>query len=218
MGYSFVNPISVFDSQVPSSFIEASVRSLIDCYSRANDTVRKAFPEPVAHDLRPHLRRAEFEKEWELIAKQHPDIRAEFCQNQAKNCWHLRITCGSVILTESLVDQRSRVVRRACFRETYARVNEGFLFPELAPPEPSTNSPLYAILTHDASARDQSAPSLIEIVFPGPSGEVVSTIDLRFRFRHLFSDGHAEATTEVRIDEKLDIGFHPGGRKKRKSV
>jgi hypothetical protein len=43
MVHSFTNPVRVFNSQVPTAFLEASVRSLIACYQRAYEESQKTY-------------------------------------------------------------------------------------------------------------------------------------------------------------------------------
>ncbi len=158
------DPVAIFDNDVPGGFLEASVRSLKDCYERAHRQCLRNYPREVAHDLRPYLRRAEFEKEWALVAESHSGITCGFYTNVGRNCYHVRVQSGRVILTASFVDARVRAVRRAMFRDTYARRNETFLFADMAPTPPPEGAPLYAILMHDAASDDQSALLYADVI------------------------------------------------------
>lgn len=217
MNNSYTSPVVAFDAVVPPEFLEYSVRSLLDCYRRGDEKSRSEYPREVAHDLRPILRRAEFEREWPLVVQNFPEMWAEYQQNHAKNCYHALIHCGNVILTQSFVDPRCGTVRSAIFRETYARRNDAFLFADMAPPAPRPDAPLYAILMHDADPKDQSRPNLIHIVFPDQDSKIVARIDLMERFSYLFNDAEFAEVERVE-DGDLDIGLRPDAGQERKSV
>lgn len=207
------DPVVAFDAQIPEGFLEDTIRAILACYKRADDECRKLYPAPVGHDLRPHLRRAQIETEWAKVVAQYSALSSEYCKNYARNCWHARITCGNIILTESFVDPRIGHVRPAIFRETYARLNQGFLFPDMAPPAPPAEAPLYALLMHDTTPKDQSRPTLMEIIFPDPEGNVVARINLMARYRDLFNQGGAVAEIQI-PDEALDLSLQPIAKQK----
>lgn len=217
MSYSFQDPVKRFDGYVPTSFLEDTLRTLNQCYQRAYELAKKLYPWQVAHDYRPYLRRAEFEKEWPLVVQKYSELGAhcEYCQNYARNCWHALVTFGGVLLTQSLVDQKLKAVRRAMFRDGYARRNESFLFADMAPPAPMADAPLYAILSHEGTP-DQARPLYADIIFPDPQGEIVARIELVKRFPDLFTTGKPIA--EEVVADALDIGLRKDIKEERKSV
>lgn len=208
--------IAIFDSQIPKGFLEDSVRCLMDCYRQSDKASTDTYPKPVAHDYRPGRRRADFEARWPLVAERYSGMSTAYQPNHAGNCWHIEITCGSVIITQSFLDAKCKAVRHAVFRETLARRSENWLFADMAPSAPRPDAPLYAMLAHDVNPKDQSQPILVEVRFPDPSGEIVARIDLISRFPHLFTE--VDSIPEVPIVDDLDMGFHEGVKEKRKSV
>jgi hypothetical protein len=200
MTISVENPLDVFRSAVSDEFMRDSIRCLKDCYKRAYEECRR-YPAEVAHDLRPMLRRAEFEDQWRFVVERH-GISCSFQPNAAKNCYHTLVLYGRVMLTASYVDHWVGTVRTAIFRNTYARANEGYLFPELVPLPPMPDAPLYALLVHDGAPGVLDRPCSAQVVFPDPDGKIVGRIDLVKRFPDLFVSD--ESSEEV-VDDSLDI-------------
>ena len=205
MGESIKDAISMFDGEVPGEFLRDSLRCLKNCYKEAYQYCKTRYPWEVAHDYRPKRRRAEFEREWPLIASRFSNMTWSYCPNAGKNCFHARIACGRVILTQSFVDPKVNTVRRAMFRDTYARPNYAYLFEGMGLPAPTPDSPLYAILMHDAAGGDQSNLCLAEIIFPDPTGKIVARIDLAKRFPDVFVEGETIAPEMVPDEVPVEL-------------
>jgi hypothetical protein len=200
---SMHDPISIFDAEIPSEFLRDTLRCLKNCYREAHKYCRLRYPWQVAHDHLAYRRRTEFEKEWPMVASKYSEMSSGFFPNAAKNCFHTRIDCNRIVMTCSFVDQKLKTVRRAIFRDTYARSIYNYLFEEMKPPSPSAEASLYAILMHDAAGKGQSDLCVAKIIFPDPAGEIVASINLVDRFPDVFMD-EKSAAPEV-VDSELPI-------------
>jgi hypothetical protein len=101
------------------------------------------------------------------------------------------------------------------FRDTYARGNQGYLFPDMAPAPPPQDAPLYAILMHDADPGDQSRLAVADVIFPDPEGQVVGRIHLVDRFPHLFVTEESDHVEMV--EGEIEIELYPEVENREKS-
>lgn len=194
------NPIALFNQHVPAAFQEHTLRCLRQSYAQAYEHCDKEYPPEEAHDLRPHDRRAKFEAKWREIAKQFPELSATPERNKARNSHHTRVVCGPVVLTASAVDNPRTLVRKAAFRETYARDNQTYLFDSYPAPKPG--AALYAILIHGPAMHNQGEPYFADIVFPAPDCQsYVDRIPLFEKFRDIAAQSTLHLTEEIIPDE-----------------
>lgn len=178
-------PIPMFDECAPVEFQRDTLRCLLQDYKAAYDGCRQDFDAPEAHDLRGHVRRAMFDRDWRTLARRY-GAHATAETNAGNNCYHTRIVMGRAILTSSMVDAPTTLPRQASFRETYARTRQLTLFGTDAPPP--IDAPLYAILVHGPGPDDPSRPAFAFIGFPSPDcNEWVDKIDLFGRFHELLA-------------------------------
>lgn len=159
-------PEIVFRKYVPGEFCLAAVKCVNESYEAAFAKCSE-WPDPEAHDLRPHERRAFVETGLRDVAGRYGAV-ASAQPNCIGNCNHTEIRFGPVILTASFVETPNTVVRSAEFRKTFARSNQLYLFESPAPP--SFDDPLYCILLHGVSD-DPRKPHFIQIRFPTPDCE-----------------------------------------------
>ena len=181
----------VFYQETSSDFLKDTIRCLCGCYRDAYGDCEKTFSWEVAHDARPIVRRAKFEDAWMKIGNKH-GMQTSFEQNMAKNCYHLRVTKGRLILTAAFVDYRVKTVRTALYRNDYACGNQKFLFPDMDQ-SPAVDSPVYAILMHDVDPLHPWKPSYADIGFPDSTGKIQCRIRLAERYASVFSEDESES-------------------------
>lgn len=158
----------LFQMSVPDGFLPAVSRGVDWVY---NTAFRRCsmLPDDQAFNLRPFYR-------WCLLDVKLLRIAAKF---RAKGvtatslpndggCYYVQVSSGKVLLTASSVESSHKVPRKAVFRETLARDNRPWLFPELEDPPPPDEAPLYAILIHAPHPENPLAPWFANIRFPLP--------------------------------------------------
>lgn len=135
----------------------------------ATDQIVREHPQLqhiVGYDVRPHIRRACIDTAIEALAVQHPEIRAFVGKNNARNCSHVRLYVGSVVLTASYVESAKSMPREAVFRGDLAQ-NTPDLFGS-ADVENMLASPdglIYTLLRH-GGANVSKTPAFIGLVVP----------------------------------------------------
>ena len=216
MSFSPYDPTGIFDLHISAAFLEDSVRCLFDSYQRVHQECKSRFPWQEAHDVRPILRRADFEYRWRMVAQRYSGMIAEVASNNAKNCFHTRIKYGQVIITQSYVDAYVKTIRKADFRDGYARSDAAYLFPDMNPPAPAKSSPVYAVMMHDSDPMDPSRPHYVDIVFPNPlGGPFLARIKLAKRYPDLFAVPVVVA--EEVVEDTLQPVLRKDAKQQRKS-
>jgi len=195
----------VFHGAVPDEFLVATGKCLLRAYREAFAYARENFPGEEAHDLYPQLRREMFERNWRIVAARRKDVLAEVVHNQAKNCFHTRITRGRVVLTASAVEAPNSLVRDAIFRKTLAESSQHHLFGgDRIPPEDAL---LYGIILHGPTGVGLvPSPSFIRIAFPSNElDEYIANIDLLVHLPELAAEiqSAVSPTKAIRVRPRL---------------
>jgi len=177
----------LFDRDVPVRLQRDTVVAIQEAYRDSRDYCFDRYPEPVAHDLWPHERRAMVETNWQMLASRHTGVIAPFRPNRIGNAFHAQVRVGEMILTTSFVDAPTKLVRSAEFRNSLARSSQMTLptFPEVPPP---MREFLYGLIIHGGDEVDPRVPGFIHVVFPASDClSYVGRIDLLDRFSDLIA-------------------------------
>jgi hypothetical protein len=205
-----------FRDAYPDDFIEEAMRLHASEYRTAYDECAAFYPWEEAHDLRPHARRAKIEARIRDLANSYPGMAATVEPNITKTNYHTRIVSKNVILTVNHVKHPNEMVRRAEFRNTYARSPQRDLFTEDAPaPE---GGYLYAILLHGESKRNPKRPDFMLIGFPDAECKsYIYQIDLFAipRFKALANELWPVQAESIRDDLKLNLRSDAKKKKKK---
>lgn len=164
-------PVHMFNDLVSEHVQLAIAKLVVAQYKVASEACEDEFSRAEAADLLPHYRRARIESELCDLVETFPALRVDEAPNAKRNCHHRRILCNQVMLTESLVKQRSQLPREARFRQGYARSRQLHLFEKQLPPEP--DSLLYAIVVHAPSSEDKASPAFVDVIFPDENYETI---------------------------------------------
>ena len=156
-------PISMFDDLVPGELLLQIAYGVRHAYREAETTV-SGLDSPEANDLRPHARRAHVETAIRQASTEHAEANLFTGRNAADNCSHRGIECNGVLLTGSLVDDRTCLPRNAVYRKGYARSRQGVLDFHAAPV--NSQALLYAIFAHAPDSQDVTMPAFIDVIFP----------------------------------------------------
>lgn len=192
---------AIFDEHVPKDFQEQTLRLLFAVYREAHEQCYSIASAPQARDLLPYLRRARIESDWASLAQRHAGLSATTCTNAAKNCHHVEIVAGEVVLTESKTDGPSDLPAEAEFRDTIVQTCQQNLFE----PEPPGDK-LYAILIHGTD--DGQHLSFARMAFP--TRDLLTyrgSVDLFARFPYVVASQRpaveevAEAALGLRLKE-----------------
>lgn len=177
----------MFFEAFPEEFLRNLLRLISEVYVEAYEECQSSYPIPEAHDLRSHMRRAKLEYQVRELVRNFPDIVAEVEKNKKKTSFYTKLKNKRVVLTISAVNHPNTIVRRAEFRETYARNAQLSLFdPEPVPPPDAL---LYAILLHGPDSLEPSRPGFINVVFPNKNCKAyVGSIDLMLKFNTLTTE------------------------------
>lgn len=203
--------VYLFDQAYPRDFLEDSIRTLATVYLNAYNECKNFYPKQEAHDLRPHVRRAKFEVQLRELATRYPEIKASVEPNEAGTSYYTCLSSNKIVLTACAVQNPSVIVRRALFRETYARGAQLNLFePEMPAPE---DARLYVILLHGPDAKDQTRPGFAHIVFPNSDCDAYLTrINLFDRYSSLINS--LWSVTEEKVEDNLQVGLRQVAKKK----
>jgi hypothetical protein len=163
----YLDPVAAFDVAVPEQFLEDTLRCLFGCYRVAAEECRM-YPVPEQRYLRPHMRRALFEWQWRAIAEGFPGMQCSVVPNNRESADHTEVVSGNVVITASAVEHRYKIARPAGFRETLARSNVRWLFPDLQI-LPPPDALLCSLLIHGPA--DPRTPAFADIVFPTPDNK-----------------------------------------------
>lgn len=188
-----------FFTAYTDDFLRDALRLLATVYRGAHEDCRFSHAEPEAHDLYPHKRRAMLEGQLRDLARSH-GITASAERNHGGTSNYTLLASGDVLLTANAVEHPNTIIRRAVYRETYARAAQLKLFGEQPPKGPV----LYAILLHGPDVSNRARPEFAYIVFPDESCKrYVARINLFDRF----SDVTNELWTieEATVFDDLDI-------------
>lgn len=198
-----LNLVRIFDRSVPNRFVQETLRCLYSAYRDADAQCRQDFPMPEAHDLRGHLRRAMFERNWRTLATRYLDLSASAVRNHRRTSYYTQIVSGCVVLTESAVETPEAMVRKAVFRQTLARSAQ-MVMPFVEHDLPAPDALLYAILLHGPADESTSSPGFVHIAFPSKDcSTYLDRIDLLKRYPNIA----AEVRTDVPeiIDDEPEI-------------
>jgi hypothetical protein len=191
-------------------FLQDALRILATSYRGAHADCRVQFPAPEAHDLYPIMRRAMIEYQIRELAKSYPEISASAQPNHGGTSYYTLLSSGNVFLTANAVDHPNKTVRKAMFRETYARASQPNLFGE--PPEEGTI--LYGILLHGPDELNKTRPEFAHIAFPNKDcSDYVGRVDLFGRFPGLVSE--LWSVDEEVIPDELDMGIRPESERRK---
>lgn len=187
----------------PEDFLRGWLRTLFSGYREAHQECSRGYAEAEAHDLYPHLRRAKLEGQLRGLARSH-GIMATAESNRRNSSRYTLVRSGNVLLTASAVQDPNELIRRAAFRETFARESQLKLFGEQIP----TGTALYAILLHGPDLLNRGIPEFSHVVFPDES---CSQYVARINLFDMFSDsiGHGGAVEEEVVPDELDIHLRP---------
>lgn len=189
-----------FHDSFPDEFLRDIVRLLATGYSGTYTECYASHEPPEARDLYPVQRRAFIEGQIRKLAEDYPEIRASPEQNSVKSHSYTLLRSKDVMLTVSAVPHHNERIRRAEFRETYARASELKLFDET----PSKGSLLYAILLHGPDPLNLAKPAFAHAVFPDKEATTyVARIDLFERFSTLVTE--LWSGQEETIKDELDF-------------
>lgn len=180
--FSPYKPVEMFDAFVPEAVLLTITEGVIREYKNAKIWCETEFNPVEADGLLPHFRRACIESMLCELTKRHPEIQTMRRLNAKRNCSHRLVSCGGVMLTQSLVEHKKALPREAIYREGYARDPQYYLFGEDDPP--IEEAPLYGIITHmPVSGRENGLAAFVDIVFPDQAYKViVGRIPLLDRF------------------------------------
>lgn len=174
-------PSKLYREHIPPEFNRKTLKCLVASCKQAKEHCNKYFPRPEARDLRGHYCRAIFEAEWRKVAAKTNGLTGSAQLNSRGTYYHTRIQCGTVILTSSQVPHPHSLVRRAEFRQGYARDTQLWLWsgddvPDATPP--NDDDPVYAILLYGLDGKRES-PAFAHVVFPDNTcSRYVDRIDL----------------------------------------
>lgn len=156
------------------------------------------------------MRRAMVEYQIRELAEGYPEISASAQLNYGGTSYYTLLSSGNVFLTANAVDHPNKTVRKAMFRETYARASQPNLFGE--PPEEGTI--LYGILLHGPDELNKTRPEFAHIAFPNKDcSDYVGRVDLFGRFPELVSE--LWSIDEEVIPDELDMGIRPESERRK---
>ena len=153
---------TLFLQQVPRTFLRDSIEIINRGYKTSYLACTDGFPEPEAHDLIGHHRRATNEMGWRTTAQRH-GLTTSVVPNCRRTYFHTRVKAGQVVMTESFVKQAGDLIRPADFRGTLAQENQLNLF---GPPSGGDAPGLFAILIHGLHPYFPDRLAFIEVQFP----------------------------------------------------
>lgn len=180
-------------------FLRDALRLLATVYRGAHEDCRFSHAEPEAHDLYPYKRRAMLEGQLRGLARSY-GITASAERNHGGTSNYTLLASGNVLLTANAVEHPNTVIRRAVYRETYARAAQLKLFGE----QPPRGDMLYAILLHGPDISNRARPEFAHIVFPDESCKrYVARINLFDRFSDVV--GELWTIEEATVFDDLDI-------------
>lgn len=191
-------------------FLQDAVRILAASYRGAHADCKMQFPAPEAHDLYPIVRRAMVEYQMRELAESYPEIAASAELNHGGTSYYTLLVSGSIFLTANAVENPNKTVRKAMYRETYARASQPNLFGE--PPEEGTI--LYGILLHGPDELNKARPEFAHIAFPNKDcSDYVGRVDLFGRFPELVRE--LWSIEEEVIPDELDMGIRPESERRK---
>lgn len=191
-------------------FLRDALRVLAGSYRGAHADCRMQYPPPEAHDLYPIVRRAMVEYQMRALAEDYPEVSASAELNHGGTSYYTLLSSGNVFLTAHAVEQPNKTVRKAMYRETYARASQPNLFDE--PPEEGTI--LYGILLHGPDALNKTRPEFAHIAFPNKDcSDYLARINLYERFPGLV--GELWSFEEEEIPDELDMGIRPESERRK---
>lgn len=158
-----------FWTSVPRPFMERILRSLFDNYILADKKCRDFEKEEKANVL-PFYRRGLIEQSIRAVAVQFPKQVVAKAVKYEGYWYHSLVICNDdVALTENALPNPDAVVRNSCFRYDYAkRDNQLYLFSDMAPEQPPSDSLLYGIIVHGRSRENPLLPGFAQVRFPKP--------------------------------------------------
>jgi len=168
---SVVSLEKLFQQEIPRPFLSALVAGCPAVFKRAYEFVYQNFHEPQARDLLPHVRRSMMEQHLWTTASRFLDHDIDVVDNPnfARNCYHVEVRCGSIILTASGVSTPKQMVRDAKFRNTLAEDNQGLLFSYMD--DRKRGDAYYAIILYGPDFEDRSKVAFIQLAFPSHDPE-----------------------------------------------
>ena len=202
--------VQIFDASVSAEFLRDAVVTIQRGWQDSYEDSRDRYPWQIAHDRRPHERRAMIDQRLYHLAGRHPGIHASIVPNRIQNSYHTQLRSGQVVLTQACVLSPDSLPRHAEYRETLARHPQralpSFSFVEEAPPAAGT--PLYALLVHGADELDPTRPGFVQVIIPNRRCTVVlAKIDLIRRFPDLAAT--LPGTGPEVIEDRLEIAVRP---------
>lgn len=185
-------------------FLRDALRVLAASYRGAHADCSMQFPAPEAHDLYPIMRRAMVESQMRELTEGYPEISATSELNHGGTSYYTLLSSGNVFLTANAVENPEKPVRKAMYRETYARASQPNLFEE----PPVEGAILYGILLHGPDELNKTRPEFVHIAFPNKDcSDYVGRVDLFGRFPDLV--GELWSIEEELIPDELDMEIRP---------
>jgi hypothetical protein len=156
--------VQSFLAQVEDAFLRDILDGVIKQYQDVGKTAEQLFvAETERHDALPILRRGFIEQAVRSIAERH-GLDTVTTLNEGRNCYHVEVRTGNVVITQSAVADPKTVVRHAIFREALAIEYQLLLFDD-SQEKPNEARSLYAVLIHAADPKT-GLPGFVHIAFP----------------------------------------------------
>lgn len=160
-----------FEGQIfrhlPVEFFTKLANGMPRVYRSAADQAFKEFEPQPGKDLLPHIRRARVDEFLKGLAESYTFLSPAYRPNAGKNCSHIEIGAGPIVLTGSKVNNPNQIVREAVFRSTLAESNRLFL-PGIFRNN-KTNGKLYCIILHGPTYEDAGELSFLHLAVPDRS-------------------------------------------------
>jgi len=174
-----------FLSTVPPGFIPSLLSAVIKANKLVGQSCMAEYERTEAHDLLPDLRRAKVEGVLRNVAMEQGG-KAAATSNNNGGAYHSEVRFGgaggTVILTQSCVEDETKLPRPATFRKSLARavtVDPQLDLFDRKPAAPLPGQYVYAIFTHGKPAGANGVPSFARIVFPDVRGRtIIDSVDL----------------------------------------
>lgn len=153
-------------SYIPKEFFQDILSDLQISHKEACFEVEKKYSHPVARDVLPHIRRANFEEKMPSTARKHK-LNANSALNKTKNAAHTEIEAPigltKLVLTALYAPNRFDLtkVKSAQFRKTLAEI-QPWLFDEYK----NIGDAYYGLILYSASVENKEKLDFAFLAFP----------------------------------------------------
>lgn len=136
-------------SELDTAFLQDVADGLKSIYKSADQMIPKQIIDcpATAKDLWPHTRRALIEAHIKNLGVKYPGTVPASKPNKSRNCSHLEIKFGKLLLTQSHVTYIDEPVRPAYFRQRLAASSWAYL-PSFNFEYPDPGNYIYGVLKH----------------------------------------------------------------------